>query len=329
MVFQNNTTECAHYTGFYALDFNIDTFVDEVKLRVGNPDLRVGLMAPHTRASDYAGDTIDGDLYTPDMLDGAIQATIKAVAADMKHCDFIVNSGLAIRYARADENLDALGHDMTRIDLTNTEPPVNNFDKVHLEYGVPMFIAAMSYAMAVCGDEVGCISWTPDAPAFDARKIYGKNDVLEYNGTLYRKNVSTAAEAWDDSHWDEHDNAYLAYLGKLCAIRAVFPDGGETDPAVVKSSGLYLQSSNTYGYTNANDFPANRIFELSSNITSAKIANLPAYNELAYVLTLAYDTSTSYSMQIYMGVSTFATRIKAINGWRPWVKYAQRGPENA
>lgn len=223
VVFQNKTTECAHYTGFYAPDFNIDTFVDEVKQRVGNPELRVGLMAPHTRSSDYAGDTIDGDLYTPDMLDGAIQSTVKAVAADMKHCDFIVNSGLAIRYARADENLDALGHDMTRIDLTNTEPPVNKFDKIHLEYGVPMFIAAMSYAMAICGDEVGCISWTPGAPAFDARKIYGKNDVLEYNGTLYRKNVSTAAEAWDDSHWDEHDNAYLAYLGKLCARRAAFP----------------------------------------------------------------------------------------------------------
>lgn len=223
VVFQNATTECAHYTGFYAPDFNIDTFVDEVKQRVGNPNLRVGLMAPHTRASDYAGDTIDGVLYTPDKLDGAIQSTIKDVAADMKHCDFIVNSGLAIRYARADENLDALGHDMTRIDLTNTEPPVNSFDKVHLEYGVPMFIAAMSYAMAVCGDEVGCISWTPGAPAFDARKIYGKNDVLEYNGTLYRKNVTTGAEAWDGSHWDEHDNAYLAYLGKLCARRAAFP----------------------------------------------------------------------------------------------------------
>lgn len=223
VVFQNATPECAHYTGFYAPDFNIDTFVDEVKQRVGNPDLRVGLMAPHTRASDYAGDTIDGVLYTPDMLDGAIQSTIKDVAADMKHCDFIVNSGLAIRYARADENLDALGHDMTRIDLTNTEPPVNSFDKVHLEYGVPMFIAAMVYAMAVCGDEVGCISWTPGAPAFDARKIYGKNDVLEYNGTLYRKNVTTVAEAWDDTHWDEHDNAYLAYLGKLCARRAAFP----------------------------------------------------------------------------------------------------------
>lgn len=223
VVFQNKTVECAHYTGFYAPDFNIDTFVDEVKQRVGNPDLRVGLMAPHTRASDYAGDTIDGDLYTPNMLDGAIQSTIKDVAADMKHCDFIVNSGLAIRYARADENLDALGHDMTRIDLTNTEPPVNKFDKIHLEYGVPMFIAAMSYAMAICGDEVGCISWTPGAPPFDALKIYGKNDVLEYNGTLYRKNVTTVAEAWDDSHWDEHDNAYLAYLGKLCARRAAIP----------------------------------------------------------------------------------------------------------
>lgn len=318
VVFQNKTTECAHYTGFYAPDFNIDTFVDEVKQRVGNPDLRVGLMAPHTRSSDYAGDTIDGDLYTPDMLDGAIQSTIKDVAADMKHCDFIVNSGLAIKYARADENLDALGHDMTRIDLTNTEPPVNKFDKEHLAYGVPMFIAAMSYAMAVCGDEVGCVSWTPGAPTFDARKIYGKNDVLEYNGTLYRKNVTTGAEAWNGSHWDEHDNAYLTYLGKLCARRAAFPDGGETDPAVVKSSGLYLQSSNTYGYTDANDFPANRIFELSSNITSAKIANLPAYGELAYIMTLTYDASSSYSMQIYMGVTTFATRIKASNGWRAW-----------
>ena len=409
VVFQNATPECAHSTGFYAPDFNIDTFVDEVKQRVGNPDLRVGLMAPHTRSSDYAGDTIDGDLYTPDMLDGAIQATIMAVAADMKHCDFIVNSGLAIRYARKDENLDALGHDMTRIDLTNTEPPVNSFDKIHLEFGVPMFIASMTYAMAVCGDEVGCISWTPGAPTFDARKIYGKNDVLEYNGTLYRKNVTTVAEAWDDSHWDEHDNAYLAYLGKLCARRAVFPrlegspayyatcdtvaataakeattakgdfvltagaqitvkfeyantadaatlnvdgtgakpikntehadakipwrggefvsfvyDGanycvvGSDTAGAVRSSGLYIQGSDTHGYSSADDFPINRIVEVASGITATKITNLPVYGEIAYVLTLAYNATTQYCLQMYVGTSTMATRIRTSSGWGAW-----------
>lgn len=239
VIFQNQTVACAeyweyfpptdptdpHYPSYYpASDYNIDVFAAEVKKRIGNPDLLIGLMAPHTRAYDYAGDEIDGVTYTPAQLDDMIQENTAKVARDMAQCNFIVNTGLAIKYARAKAELDALGHDMTRIDVPTAAKP-DGFDRVHLEYGVPMFVAAMTFAMAICGDNMGLVPWVLPVASFSAARAYGEGDVREYNGTIYRKNVTTGAEAWNAAHWDEYDHSPLAYQAKLCARRAVFPRG--------------------------------------------------------------------------------------------------------
>ena len=90
----------------------------------------------------------------------------------------------------------------------------------------------------------------------------------------------------------------------------------------MKSSKLYIQHSNLGGYSSADEFPANKIIELSSNITESDITNLPVYGELAYIVTITYDSSTAYSAQIFLGVTTMATRIKAANGWRAWSRKA-------
>lgn len=92
--------------------------------------------------------------------------------------------------------------------------------------------------------------------------------------------------------------------------------------SVIKSSNLYIQHSNLGGYTSANEFPANQIIEIASNVTESDIANLPAYGELAYVITATYNGASNYSAQIYFGQSVMATRIKAAGGWQAWSKKA-------
>ena len=86
----------------------------------------------------------------------------------------------------------------------------------------------------------------------------------------------------------------------------------------VQSSLLYLQASNTHGYDDADDFPANKIINISSNITATHIANLPVYGEPSYVLTMTYDPATAYSAQVFFGRATTAVRMKLLSGWTAW-----------
>lgn len=227
VVFQQKTVNNAQYSSFFSSDFSINDFITEVGDRIKNENLRIGIMMPHTRAYDYAGDTIDGVLYTPEMLHDAIQTVVPQVALNMTQCDFIVNSGLAVKYARENENLDALGHDMMRINI-DKDTGLCEYDKVHLEFGIPTYVASMTYAMAVCGDVVGDVIWYPAPPTFDERKIYGKNNTVLREYKTYRKNISTEAESWNATHWDEYSSAQLAYLAKQCVKAAIRNTGIST-----------------------------------------------------------------------------------------------------
>lgn len=105
------------------------------------------------------------------------------------------------------------------------------------------------------------------------------------------------------------------YASAGAAVRAQIE---KLEDTAITSSGLYLNASNTHGYSDADAFPQNSILEISSNITATHIANLPVYGEIAYVITPTYDAATAYSMQLYIGQYTIASRIKAANGWRAW-----------
>ncbi|MBQ4249710.1 MAG: hypothetical protein II705_06695 [Clostridia bacterium] len=109
-------------------------------------------------------------------------------------------------------------------------------------------------------------------------------------------------------------DASLSLSGRAAEAKAV----GDELKKAVQSSLLYIQASNTGGYASADDFPANRIINISSNITAAHIANLPAYGEASYVLTLSYNPASAYSAQIFFGRDTTAVRLKLLSGWTPW-----------
>lgn len=93
---------------------------------------------------------------------------------------------------------------------------------------------------------------------------------------------------------------------------------GDELKKAVQSSLLYIQASNTGGYSNADDFPANRIINISSNITATHVANLPSYGEASYVLTLTYNPASVYSAQVFFGRDTTAVRLKLLSGWTAW-----------
>lgn len=136
IVFQNQTDASGQIEAFFSADFNINDFIAAVKSRVNNDNLKIGIMAPHSRASDTTVQRLHQN-----QLDAAIQNTIPIVAANMTQCDFIVNTGLAIKYARQNEHLNAIDDELT-------------WDDHHLSAGIPRHIAAMVYAITICGEHI-------------------------------------------------------------------------------------------------------------------------------------------------------------------------------
>lgn len=351
VIFQNSSSHSIDYDNFFDYDnafgythdgeplaFTINKFIDEVKTRIGNPNLKIGIAPPPPRPYDYV-ETIgayDPSDPTAEPLGGVTsmvgllpsetaqmtEDVLYRVANDMSQCDFVINTAKGILLARGNEHLDALGHDMMRGVATPNE---------HLSSGVPFFLSAMMYAMTICGDEVAYGTWYPDPGEYDPETAkYSVGNVMLYDGKVYRC-VSAPpypAGEFDSQYWEEYNQAELAFLAKQYAKKAILPSEDFNETRFVRSSGFYITPTSRKGYTDANDFLANRVYELFSTITAEHIANLPVYGELAYVLTLSYDAS-SYSMQIYMGTSTFATRIKASNGWRAWTIYTKKSDYDA
>lgn len=127
------------------------------------------------------------------------------------------------------------------------------------------------------------------------------------NDTYFVKNENYRV-TWNGITWKQSSLDESAYLDEL----------SEVADMSIQSSLLYLQASNTGGYTTADDFPANKIIDLASNLTEAHIANLPKYGEAAYVITFTYNPESAYSAQLYIGRYTTASRIKLLSGWTAW-----------
>lgn len=140
IVFQQQTLASGDYSSYFSNAFNFNDFITLLKTLINNENAQIGLMAVHTRASDYTGDPV-----TPSELEEMIQSTTPRVAKNMNQCNFVINTGLGIKYARTNEYLDAIGDDMCRTDDNG----------VHLQDGIPQYLASMVYAMTLVGKFVG------------------------------------------------------------------------------------------------------------------------------------------------------------------------------
>ena len=165
VVFQQQTNNSAIYESYFSSDFDFNNFISLVKNSIGNDNIKIGIMAVHTRSATFTGDNV-----TPKELEDGIQATTIKVAKEMSQCDYIVNTGLAIKYSRGNEYLRMIGNDMCRTDDWG----------VHLDYPVPQYIASLTYAMTICGDSIADADSYPDS--FTDEDIY-----LGYLGKRYAK----------------------------------------------------------------------------------------------------------------------------------------------
>lgn len=208
IVFQNQTDASGQIEAFFSADFNINDFIAEVKNLVDNEELRIGIMAPHSRASDASHTTT----LHQNQLDAAIQNTIPIVAANMTQCDFIVNAGLAIKYARQNKYLNAIDDEMT-------------YDDHHLSAGVPRYIEAMVYAMAICGVDVGDKARFASESGIDKQLAYlgiqcAREAVL--NRDLPPKfdgiSAQTVLSVGDSICYGSRNNR-KGFLGDLCIMR--------------------------------------------------------------------------------------------------------------
>lgn len=207
IVFQNQTDASGEIEAFFSSEFNINDFIAEVKSRVSNDNLKIGIMAPHSRASDTTVQRL-----TQNQLDAAIQNTIPVVAANMSQCDFIVNTGLAIKYARQNQYLNAIDDEMT-------------WDDHHLSAGVPRYIAAMVYAIAICGEHIADESHYSSEDETELQ--------LAYLGTLCARAAALNRElppkfdgisartvlSIGDSICYGSRNNHKGFLGDLCIMR--------------------------------------------------------------------------------------------------------------
>lgn len=207
IVFQNQTDASGEIEAFFSSEFNINDFIAEVKTRVSNDNLKIGIMAPHSRASDTTVQRL-----TQNQLDAAIQNTISVVAANMTQCDFIVNTGLAIKYARQNEYLNAIDDELT-------------WDDHHLAPGIPRYIAAMVYAITICGENIA------DVPRYSSEDETEKQ--LAYLGTQCARAATLNRElppkfdgisartvlSVGDSICYGSRNDHKGFLGDLCIMR--------------------------------------------------------------------------------------------------------------
>ena len=130
--------------------FNFNDFVSYVKNTIANPSLRIGLNATWSHAHGYEGNNFRvWYVGVPDIQHNAVQRTIPKVADAAIQCNFIVNTGAAVKLARQNPILSQIGIELTRN------------DKNHIARGIPSYMAGMVYANVICGVGVEDLEWFP------------------------------------------------------------------------------------------------------------------------------------------------------------------------
>lgn len=177
VVFQQQSDEAGQYNSFVSDSFDINDFVSYVKLNISNSSLRIGIALTWSHATGYSGDKF-AQYYNSDpaVQLAAIKSVIPQVADHMSQCDFIVNTGIMIERGRQNYSLNALGVEMLRT------------DKNHLQYGIPSYMAGLTYVMTICDEDIRELTWYPTS-------------------TDEGQTCTTSK--------------YLAYLGKQCVYVAV------------------------------------------------------------------------------------------------------------
>ena len=131
-------------------NFDINDFINYIKNKINNANLKIGINATWSHANGYSGEKFQQYYNSnPTTQYNAIQSVIPQVANHMSQCDFVINTGLAINMGRNNTYLNNIGDQMLRD------------DKNHLDYGISRFMAAFCYAAVICGIKVSDISWYP------------------------------------------------------------------------------------------------------------------------------------------------------------------------
>lgn len=138
VIFQQATQDSGDYTSYVSASFDINSFITLLKEKIDNENIKFGIVATFARASDAP--TVGG--IPNNVLGNNIQTVTKQVAEHMSQCDCIVNTGLAVKYARNNEYLNAIGDEMT-------------IDNHHLDVGIPRYMSSMVYAMNIIGTTAG------------------------------------------------------------------------------------------------------------------------------------------------------------------------------
>lgn len=150
VVFQQQSDEAGQYNSYISDSFDINNFVAYVKEHIDNDKLRIGLASTWSHAHGYTGEKfIQYYGGNPDTQLEAINTVAPMVANHMTQCDFMVNSGEAVRLGRSNQFLNAIGNEMLRT------------DKNHLQYGTPSFMVGVVYAMSILGIKSTDFSWYP------------------------------------------------------------------------------------------------------------------------------------------------------------------------
>lgn len=149
VVFQQQSDEAGQFASFVSDSFDIADFVSYVKSKIGNPSLKVALNATWSHPDNYTGEKFveyynsDGDAHY-----AAIQSVIPQVANHIGQVDYVINTGKAVRLARANAFLGAMGNEMTH-------------DGNHLCYGIAQCMVAFCHAHVLLGVRAENISFFP------------------------------------------------------------------------------------------------------------------------------------------------------------------------
>lgn len=174
VIFQQQSDNAGQYDSFVSGSFDINDFISYLQTNI-SADVKIGINQTWSHAAGYSGaDFISWYGGDPAVQEAAIESVIPQVAHHMTRCDYVIKTGIAVKYGRQNTYLNDIGDEMLRS------------DKNHLDYGIPSFMAGLVYAAGIANVDPFKIHWRPDS----TDEGHAVDDDTEYTAYLAKQCVT-------------------------------------------------------------------------------------------------------------------------------------------
>lgn len=163
-----------------------------------------------------------------------------------------------------------------------------------------------SDAYGLTGHMVILASTYPNLSTYSGFVLY-----MNSQGTWFRTKTTSAQDPFSVWQRSPYLDAGLTKAGFAADAKVV------GDNAIM-SSNIAISSNNATSYPDADTFAPNRIYTITSNVTSSMVAHLPEYGISGHLLYALSAHSPDVGFQLYITQLNTWCRVKASSAFRDW-----------